>query len=68
MALRVSSAFRTVSADGACVIARLIPLDLLAMERRDRFRTVDAQADPKHPAMDPEKTRGAEFSSYSVTR
>lgn len=38
-ALRVSCAFRTVSDDAVCVIAGLIPIEILAVERRQLYET-----------------------------
>lgn len=37
-ALRVTSAFRTVSDDAACVIARMLPIQVLADERRALYQ------------------------------
>lgn len=37
MALRICSAYRTVSAVGACVIAGIPPIDLQIQERRERY-------------------------------
>lgn len=37
MALRICSAYRTVSADGACVIAGIPPIELQIHERKERY-------------------------------
>lgn len=37
-ALKVASAFRTVSEDAACVIAGMLPIGLLAEERRSLYQ------------------------------
>ena len=37
MALRVASAYRTVSDEAVCIIAGTPPIDLLAIERKDVY-------------------------------
>ncbi|XP_030757325.1 uncharacterized protein LOC115883146 [Sitophilus oryzae] len=43
-ALRVSSAFRTVSEDAVCVIAEMFPIEILAKERQVLYRRIGASA------------------------
>ena len=43
-ALRVVSAYRTVSDEAACVIAGMIPIDILTRERQKLYRCDKEQA------------------------
>lgn len=43
MTLRISSAYRTVSAEAACVIAGIPPIELQVIERRERYTGVNKE-------------------------
>lgn len=44
MALRICSSYRTVSAEGACVVAGIAPIELQILERRERYMGIRKEA------------------------